>query len=261
MFTDEVFALFFIMLRAKSLPHDTIGINRFFELLACIINIGHAACHARAKVVTNRAEDDGNAPCHIFTAIRTAALNHSDSPRVPHSKAFASTTRSHQRAFRRSVKARITNDSTVMRVNRSLTLRRDNDFSPRKSFTHIIIGITIDDQAKALHGKRAKRLPCRPAQTHCQLTIRDAVGAESLINVRTRPCSNSAMCVLYAIRKIELLAAFKKLIRICDNLRVQSIRHRHANGTRINNRLIVHFCQDWVQIQIIKILSTTAHLS
>ena len=54
-----------------------------------IVNIGHPARHARAKVCPDPAQHHGDAAGHIFTPVRPTAFNHHRCARVAHGKTFA----------------------------------------------------------------------------------------------------------------------------------------------------------------------------
>ncbi len=75
MLLNEDSAVLFPVFRAKTLPYDHVWIDRRFETVFRIINIGHAAGHTGPEIIADRAENNDRPAGHIFTAIRAAAFD------------------------------------------------------------------------------------------------------------------------------------------------------------------------------------------
>ena len=57
------------MLHSHGSPHQRFGVQHFIGLAIRVIQISHAAGHARAKVRTDRSKDHSNTAGHVFTAV------------------------------------------------------------------------------------------------------------------------------------------------------------------------------------------------
>src|SRR5690606_8461486 len=121
-----------------------------------------SSAHPCSKISADLTKDYGNTTGHIFATVIAYSFYNGFGPRVSNTEPFARFSVYIGFARGGSVKGYIAGDYIFLGFKGRFVRHFDYQFSTRKSFAQIIVGVPIDHHGKSFGGEGPKTLPCGP---------------------------------------------------------------------------------------------------
>ena len=243
-------------------PEDGLRVRARFETPVGVEDERHAAGHAGAEIVADRAQDDRLAAGHVFAAVRAAALDDGDGAGIAHAEPLARLPGGEQFARRGAVEDGVADDRVLVRRQRAGGRGADDDLAAGKPLADIVVGVAEHLQLQPPHRPGAERLAGRAAQPRGNVAGLQFGHAEAARDHRRQPGADGPLRVADVVGELHLLAVGEQRARVLDHLRVQRVGHlvapRHRAGPPV--RAGVGLDQQRVQVQVVEMGRAAAHL-
>ena len=129
-----------------------------------VVHEGHAAAHARGKIVAGFAEHDHDAAGHVFAAVIAEAFDHRDRAAVPYREPLSRDAVQENLAAGRAVKDGIPGNDIFMGNEPGADRRNNHDTPAGHALAEVIVGVPFQPKENSRREKRSHALARAPLE-------------------------------------------------------------------------------------------------
>src|SRR5690606_1874252 len=132
---------------------NTLDLNQFMVVfvhkgVVQVQHIGEPAGHAGTKVVAGGPQHGDQATGHVFAAVIASTFNHGMGAGVTNRKALTGGAGRKQLATSCAIQTGVTDNGGVLGLEIAATGRLDHQLAAGHAFTHVVVGITLQNQVQ-----------------------------------------------------------------------------------------------------------------
>src|SRR5208337_1595352 len=186
------------------------------KIAGIVQDIGDAAGHSRGKVAPRASQHHDQTLGHVLATVVANAFNNRGGAGIAYRKALPGHAVEVRFTAGRAVQAYVADKNILLRGELGGPWWIENQFSARKSFADIVVGLALQRQCYPVRQKRAKALPGAPRETHANGVFGQACRTIAPRNLPAQHRSHSTVDVSDAHAQGHGCAALQRLPRLLD---------------------------------------------
>src|SRR5687767_5028077 len=168
MFLDHILHLALVFL-CHPLEINHVFVAKSLQVILRVEDVGNPTAHTRGKIPSGFAKHNNTATGHILTRVIADTLDDRADAGVSHAETLTRLAPDIGFAGCGTIKGHVTDDYVVFRFESCFTVRIDDEFSSRKSFSKIIVRFTfqLETEARSYECPEAMARRTFESEVHC----------------------------------------------------------------------------------------------